>query len=101
MPYTLASQMEPLRLRGPQLFVDWRHVSEGEVAWEQSGQALGIWDVPPPKMRARASVPYGIRLETQRAENLVPIFDLDKPWEQFYLMYVCTVLYAAGKYRMW
>jgi hypothetical protein len=97
----LPGQLEPLRPRGPQCFVDWRYVEAGEVPWKAANQRFGLFDALPEEPYGYPTGPSCIRLEAQRAELVGPIFPLDKPWETNYNMYFATVLYEEGVYRAW
>lgn len=100
MKLILPSQKEPLRLRGPQLFVDWRYISEGELNWIRDGKKVSQWEGGPPP-RPEVDAPLGIRLEAQKAQVIGPMLPQTLPWELGYLMYVNTILLEDGKYRMW
>jgi hypothetical protein len=100
MRLILPSQKQPLKPQGPQLFVDWRHISEGELTWMRDGKKASQWGGGEPPIPV-ADAPYGIRLEAVKAEVIGPMLPQDQPWELGYLMYVNTILVEDGKYRMW
>ncbi len=96
----LTNQKEPLTLKGPQLFVDWRNVGQGEVFWKLNGKKVSQWGA------AKDPNPYpntafGVHLEAVQAKVEGPFLPQDKPWEQGYLMYVNNIMVEDGKYRLW
>lgn len=102
MRLILPSQAQPLTLKGPQLFVDWRFVSEGEVNWLRDGTAKTTnWGDGSGRIVPRVQVPTGIRLEGVKAEVVGPMLPQTLPWELGYLMYLNTIIKENGTYRMW
>lgn len=101
MRLVLPTQKEPLTVTGPQLFTDWRHVNEGAIDWMRDGKNVKTWDPTVPPATPVADFPYGVRLEGQRGEVVGPLFEMDRPWERGYLMYVNSILFWEGKYRLW
>jgi hypothetical protein len=95
----LAGQLEPMRPRGPQCFVDWRYVRAGYVPWYARAERLGVWDPAPPGTYGQPKAPSGVRLQAQRAEKLGPTIPRDRPWE--YAYNVATALHDGGVYRVW
>ena len=96
----LPNQAEPLTLKGPQLFVDWRNVDQGMLEWMADGKKVSQWggeEDPLP----HAATAYGIALEGAHPELVGPMLPMDKPWEQGYLMFVNNILREDGKYRLW
>ena len=59
------------------LFLDWRNIRCGRLQWySQTGEPFGVANPvePPVSMHAKAEcVPYGIRLQAQRAETTGPV----------------------------
>jgi hypothetical protein len=101
-------QKLPLRPQGPQLFVDWRLVSVGDVKWIDPATAYADkpksasqWGVALPTPVAISTTPFGVRIEAEKAHIVGPLFASDKPWEQAYLMYVNTIVQHEGKYKLW
>lgn len=102
-------QKLPLKPHGPQLFVDWRLISVGDINWVnpatvgtgETPKKMSQWGAASPEPVALADTPFGIRIEAEKAHLIGPIFPTDKPWEQAYLMYVNNVIVHEGKYKMW
>lgn len=95
----LAGQLEPMRPRGPQCFVDWRYVRAGFVGWYADGNRIGVWDSSPANTQGTPIAPHGIRLQAQSAQTIGPIIPRDKPWE--YAYHISTVIHDEGVYRAW
>jgi len=103
------NQKLPLKPVGPQLFVDWRLISVGDIDWvdpatvgtEAKPKKMSQWGAAIPEPVALAHTPFGIRIEAEKGHVIGPIFPKDKPWEQAYLMYVNNVIVHEGKYKMW
>lgn len=93
-----AKGMRPL---GPQLLVDWRYVAPGDNHYLGGGKKMRNWNHAVPDTVAMVEVAQGIRLEAQAGEKVGPLFTCDQPWESAYMMYVATILYDKGLYRMW
>mgnify|MGYP001212194884 CR=1 FL=1 len=96
----LPNQKEPLTLNGPQLFVDWRNIDQGEVKWKLNGKNVSQWG------SAKDPSPYpntafGIHLEAVQAKIVGPFLPQEEAWEQGYLMYVNNIMLEDGKYRLW
>ncbi|MDR2981569.1 MAG: hypothetical protein LBV12_04900 [Puniceicoccales bacterium] len=96
----LKNQKEPLTLKGPQLFVDFRNIVQGEVDWMLEGKKVSQWGGAK-KPQPYPNSAYGIHLEAVQAELMGPMLPQDKPWEQGYLMYLNNIMLEDGKYRMW
>ena len=60
-----------------------------------------MWGKRPDGVVPFPDTPYGIRMEAQPGTKVGPLFQCDQPWESAYTMYVSTLLYEDGKYRMW
>jgi len=88
---------------GPHLFIDWRYVSAGRVAWQMpDGSVAEVFgkDIDLSQVRPENStIPLGLRLEAQTAKKHGPIIEADKPWESIFSC--STLLYENGKYRLW
>jgi hypothetical protein len=93
---------------GPHLFLDWRYIAPGRVAWltpdgrkaPLSGDGLEGKVQPGAIRSSPAQVPFGIRLEAQSAVKVGPVIRRDKPWERHIGGYV-TLRHVDGKYRLW
>ncbi len=90
-----------MRPKGVQLFVDWRYVAPGDNLYMAGGKGMRNWNHAVPGTVAKVDVAHGIRLEAQAGEKVGPLFACDKPWESAYMMYVASLYFDNGKYRMW
>lgn len=88
--------------KGVRLFTDWRHVNPGENAYLSGGKESAMWGRRPEGVVVPVpDTAYGVRLEAQAGQKVGPLFLCDQPWESAYTMYVSTLLFEDGKYRMW
>lgn len=90
-----------MRPRGSQLFIDWRYVAPGDNLYMAGGKGMRNWNHAVPDTVAKVEVAHGIRLEAQAGEKLGPLFQCDQPWESAYMMYVATIIFDEGIYKMW
>lgn len=87
---------------GPHLFIDWRYVYPGIVAWktpEGKDAALFARENVGAVQSTPFKVPYGIRLVPQPAEKIGPVLANDRDWE---FLFTChTLLDLGGKFGLW
>jgi hypothetical protein len=88
---------------GPQLFLDWRYVQCGRVAWQTAdGSDAPLFaqrEITGVRGKPRA-VPFGIRLAPQTAERVGPVIPNDRDWEFMIGGYIS--LHALdGKFGLW
>lgn len=100
-PVAAPAKAKGIRPRGPQLLIDWRYVAPGDNQYIGGGKTMRNWNHAVPGTVAKVDVAHGVRLEAQAGEKLGPLFVCDKPWESAYMMYVASILFENGKYRMW
>lgn len=98
---------EPYTLAGNRLvFTTWIHVRPGEFDWRDRNNksvfASKVDKIGPFEARFKPTdVPWGIRLEAEPAQRVGPIITGGKrPWEDNGI-YVNTLMYDEGKYRLW
>jgi hypothetical protein len=95
---------EPYVLRpGPHLFVDWRYVQAGGLAWQTpDGKPIHYFPKAEPRgVSAHAvQVPRGIRLINQKAQSLGPVVPNDREWEYCIYSYI-SLFDLGGKFGMW
>ncbi len=95
---------EPYHLpTGPHLFIDWRYVQCGAVAWlkaDGSGAPLFAHEEIPNVRGEPWRVPYGIRLEAQKADRIGPIVPNERDWEFMIGGYI-SLLDLGGKFGLW
>ncbi len=88
---------------GPHLFIDWRYVQCGAVAWlkpDGSGAPLFAHEEIPNVRGESWRVPYGIRLEAQKAERIGPIIPNERDWEFMIGGYV-SLFDLGGRFGLW
>ncbi len=88
---------------GPHLFIDWRYVRCGRVAWKKAdGSDAPLWAYEEIKgvQGVPENVPQGIRLVAEKAERIGPIVPNDREWEFIIGGYV-TLLDLGGKFGLW
>ena len=98
---------EPHTLAGNRLvFTTWIHVRPGEFDWkDQTGKSVFASKVdkigPTEGQFKPRDVPWGIRLQAEPAQRLGPILKgQERPWESNGI-WVNTLMYDEGKYRLW
>jgi hypothetical protein len=78
------------------LFLDWRHIRCGHLAWRRpDGKSLGVGNPPEPPVPLQAdpqAVPRGIRLAAQPGRKL-GVVDNWKGWGR--------IIHDGGRYRSW
>ena len=87
--------------KGEQLFVNYKFVDAGAVAWTVNGGKAKQWGAPLEGTSGEPTGAFGIRLEGQKARLIGPVIPMDQPWELGYNMYFTAVMYENGKYRGW
>jgi hypothetical protein len=98
---------EPYRLAGRRLvFTTWIHVRPGEFDWRDKDNrsvfASKTAKIGPTEGRFKAyDSPWGIRLQAEPAQRLGPILTGgERPWE-INGIWVNTLMFDDGKYRLW
>ena len=100
-PEAPAPKAKGMRPKGPQLLVDWRYVAPGDNVYLGGGKVLRNWKTAVPNTVPKPDSAFGLRLEAQAGEKLGPLFECDRPWESAYIMYVSSITFEDGVYRMW
>jgi len=88
---------------GPHLFIDWRYVQCGAVAWlkpDGSGAPLFAHQEIPDVRGEPYRVPWGIRLAAGQAERIGPVLSNDRDWE-FMIGGYATLLDLGGRFGLW
>ena len=95
---------DPYKLWGHRLvFTNWHYVRQGGVGWvNDKGARIGLYDdAAPGALRfepSNGTMPRGIRLMAQQAEQRGPIIDSEMPWEAWDVVIV-SLLTRRGAAR--
>lgn len=96
-------EAETYRLpEGPHLFIDWRYVEPGRVAWQtpdgRDASIFGEGDIDE-VVAVNQRLPQGVYLAAQPAEKFGPVIRRDRPWES--LFSCSTLIHDGDVYRLW
>lgn len=77
-------------------FLDWSLVGGGQTKFVDYENRPSL-----PSAKFISAPPYGIKINSQEAENTRIWLKAEKPWEAMCIVWYSTVLYEDGMYRLW